>query len=277
MGTVLNLRRAFTLIMVGLTMIFSFEAMAVIAFPSLTGRVVDQANILSSPVKLKIISELEHFEGEDKGPQLVVVTVGSLGGKSIEEYTLELGRLWKIGHAGKDNGIILLIAPNEREVRIEVGYGLEHILTDAVSNQIIRNVLVPELKKNHWDDAAEAGVEAIIKEVNSPQRLPASKISTSKKDESFDWWLVAIVLFVLFFHKIRYLFVSCLNLLIVGVLIFPLNAVFSLFGRKPIAFKGFPLPSRSGKGGRSGGGFWRGGGFGGGGGSFGGGGSSGRF
>lgn len=281
MGAHIKLRRTFTLAIVGLSILFAFDGVAVASFPPLTGRIVDQANILSAPVKLMITSELENFEGEDKGPQLVIVTVNSLDGKSIEEYALDLGRHWKIGHAGKDNGIILLIAPNEREVRIETGYGLEHILTDAATNQIIRNVLVPELRKNHWDAAAEAGVKAIIKEVNSPQYLPVSKTSDSDKNKSSDWWFIGFVFLIFFFHYVRYFLVLCINLIIVGIFIIPLNAVLSLFGLKPIAFKGLPLPSRNGKKGGSGGGFWGGfgggGSFGGGGGSFGGGGSSGRF
>jgi uncharacterized protein len=252
------------------------------SFPVLTGRVVDQANILSTPVKLTITSELEGFEGEDKGPQLVVVTVNSLDEKSIEEYAVDLGRYWKIGHALNDNGIILLIAPNEREVRIEVGYGLEHILTDATANQIIRNVLVPELKKNHWDAAAEAGVKAIIKEVNSLQHLSASEASDSNESKFSEWWCLAFVLLTLFFFEPIYFFVLCINFIIIGIFIVPLNAALRLFGRKPIAFKGFPLPSRGGGKGGPSGGFWGGfggggGSFGGGGGSFGGGGSSGRF
>ncbi|MBX9621155.1 MAG: TPM domain-containing protein [Alphaproteobacteria bacterium] len=278
MGAHIKLRQAFALVIVGLSILFAFDGMAMASFLPLTGPIVDQANILSAPVKFRITSELEDFEGEDKGPQLVLVTVNSLHGRSIEEYALDLGRHWKIGHAGKNNGIILLIAPNEREVRIEVGYGLEHILTDATTNKIIRNALVPELRKNHWDAAAEAGVKAIIKEVNSPQHLSVSEASNSDKSKSFDWWTLAFFLLIFFFYYVRYFFTLCINLIIVGIFIIPLNAVLSLFGLKPIAFKGLSLPSRSGRKG----GFWSnfgggGGGFGGGGGSFGGGGSSGRF
>lgn len=283
MGAHIKLRRTFTLLIVGLLILFTFDGIAVAFFPPLTGRIVDQANILSAPVKLIITSELEDFEGEDKGPQLVVVTVNSLDGKSIEEYALDLGRHWKIGHIGKDNGIILLIAPNEREVRIEVGYGLEHILTDATANQIIRNVLVPELRKNHWDAAAEAGVKTIIKEINSLQHLSVSETSVSAKNKSSDLWLLAFFFLLCLFRYVMYFFVLCINLIIVGLFIAPLNAILNLFGLKPIAFKGFPLPSRRGRKGS----FWdifggdsssgEGGGFEGGGGSFGGGGSSGRF
>lgn len=278
-----KLRHAFTLVIVGISILFAFGEMAVASFPPLTGRVVDQANILSAPTKLMIISELERFEGEDQGPQLVVVTVDSLEGKSIEDYALDLGRLWKIGHAAKNNGIILLIAPNEREVRIEVGYGLEGVLTDAAANQIIRKVLVPELRDNHWDAAAKAGVKAIINEIKSPQYQEASELDESHTSA---WWLLAYFVLLFFSKYIRYVFALCINLVLTILLIAPLNAILWLFGRNPITFKGLPLPSRGGKNGGSGGGFWggfgggsggSGGGFSGGGGSFGGGGSSGRF
>ena len=104
--------------------------------PALTGRVVDQAGILSPAVKAELETALAAHENNTTN-QVVVVTLESLNGANIEEYSLELGRRWGIGQKGKDNGVLLVVAPNDKQIRIEVGYGLEGILTDALSGNII--------------------------------------------------------------------------------------------------------------------------------------------
>lgn len=126
-------------------------------FPVLTGRVVDEANILSPQTKKQLTTLLQ---AETKH-QVVVVTLADLEGKSIEDYGYQLGRHWAIGEKGNDNGVLLIIAPNERQVRIEVGYGLEGVLTDAVSSVILNN-MTPDLTKNNYNQAALIGVQQIL-------------------------------------------------------------------------------------------------------------------
>jgi uncharacterized protein len=106
-------------------------------FPALTGRVVDDANVLSPPTREALTAKLEALESKTSR-QLVVVTVPSLQGYAIEDYGYQLGRAWGIGEKGKNNGALLIVAPNERKVRVEVGYGLEGVLTDALSEVILQ-------------------------------------------------------------------------------------------------------------------------------------------
>src|SRR6476659_7059065 len=120
-------------------------AAAALSFPPLTGRVVDQAGILAPAAKAALEPKLTELEAKS-GIQLVVATVGSLQGQEIEPYANELFRAWKLGEATKNNGVLLLVAPNEHRVRIEVGYGLEGTLTDALSKVIIANAIAPRFK-----------------------------------------------------------------------------------------------------------------------------------
>jgi uncharacterized protein len=131
------------------------------SFPPLTGRVVDQANIIPDATERELSAKLEAHE-RATGHQLVVATIASLDGRDIAEYGVELGRAWGIGQKEKDTGAILLVAPNDREVRIEVGYGLEGILTDARSRGIIENSILPSFRAGQMDAGVVAGVEAIL-------------------------------------------------------------------------------------------------------------------
>jgi uncharacterized membrane protein YgcG len=124
--------------------VVAFAAHA-LTFPELTGRVVDDAGILDPSTKAWLERKLAEFETKTTG-QLVVVTLKSLQGTSIEDYGYQLGRHWQIGQKGKNTGALLIVAPNERKVRIEVGYGFEGTLTDAVSKLIIENSIIPRLR-----------------------------------------------------------------------------------------------------------------------------------
>ncbi|HEX6120794.1 MAG TPA: TPM domain-containing protein [Dongiaceae bacterium] len=130
--------------------------------PALTGRVVDQANILSGSEETRLDARLGDFENKSS-IQLVVVTLPSLQGRPIEDWGLALGRTWGIGQKGKDNGALLVVAPNDRELRIEVGYGLEGTLPDAIADSIIRNVIIPRFKAGDMAGGISDGVDAIIK------------------------------------------------------------------------------------------------------------------
>ena len=129
--------------------------------PALSGRVVDQAGILSSAEEGRLTSKLKSLE-TGSSIQLVVVTLSSLRGHSIEDWGLALGRTWGIGQKGTDNGALLIVAPNDRELRIEVGYGLEGTLPDATADAIIRNVIVPRFKSGAMADGISDGVDAIV-------------------------------------------------------------------------------------------------------------------
>src|SRR5882757_7948558 len=126
-------------------LLWTIVAAVALTFPALTGRIVDQANVISADVRSTIEPKLAGLEAKS-GIQLVVATVNSLEGQEIEPYANELFRTWKLGEKEKNNGVLLLVAPNEHRVRIEVGYGLEGTLTDALTKVIIQNAIAPRLK-----------------------------------------------------------------------------------------------------------------------------------
>ena len=130
-------------------------ALAAVAFPALSGRVVDDAHILSPVAAADLERELADLE-KKSGIQLVVATFPSLDGEEIEPYANELFRAWKLGEAKKDNGVLFLIAPKERRMRIEVGYGLEGTLTDGVSSLIIANAVAPRFKAGDFNGRSHA-------------------------------------------------------------------------------------------------------------------------
>ena len=130
-------------------------------FPALTGRVVDQARVLSQSTKDELETLLATHENNTTN-QVVVATIESLGNAQIEEYSIELARRWGIGQKGKDNGVVLVVAPNDKQVRIEVGYGLEGTLTDALSSNIINYYIIPEFKKGDIQNGINIGTQKII-------------------------------------------------------------------------------------------------------------------
>src|SRR4029077_16852039 len=130
-------------------------------FPQLTGRVVDQAGVMSAGNRSAGEGKLKDVE-DKSGIQLVVATVKSLQGSDIETYANQLFRTWTLGQAQKNNGVLLLVAPAEHKVRIEVGYGLEGTLTDALSSVIISSAIVPRFKANDYSGGIERGVDGII-------------------------------------------------------------------------------------------------------------------
>src|ERR1700693_3518727 len=134
-------------------------------FPQLTGRVVDQAAVMSADSRTELEAKLKILE-DKSGIQLVVATVKSLQGGDIETYANGLFRFWKLGEAQKNNGVLLLVAPAEHKVRIEVGYGLEGTLTDALSSAIIAGAIVPRFKSNDFPGGIERGVDGIISVLN---------------------------------------------------------------------------------------------------------------
>ncbi|MBY0509379.1 MAG: TPM domain-containing protein [Rhodospirillaceae bacterium] len=131
-------------------------------FPPLSGRVVDEAGVLSAPTREKITGWLEQYEQASQR-QVVVATVKSLQGYPIEDFGYRLGRFWGIGEKGRNTGAILLVAPTERAVRIEVGYGLEGELTDAVSRAIIEREILPAFRQGNFEQGITAGTGAVLR------------------------------------------------------------------------------------------------------------------
>lgn len=156
----MNLVRSCLFILALLGWVAAGEA-ADLSFPALTGRINDGANLLTSESRGRIEGKLAAHEGRT-GDQIVIATVPSLQGGSIEDFANQLFRFWKLGEKDRNNGILLLVAPNERKVRIEVGYGLEGALTDALSKVIITTSIAPRFKAGDFSGGIEAGTDAIL-------------------------------------------------------------------------------------------------------------------
>ncbi|WP_419671139.1 TPM domain-containing protein [Aliarcobacter butzleri] len=131
-------------------------------FPKLEGRVIDEANLLSPEVKKDINNILKNEENKSSN-QIVVVILNSLNGYSIEEFSYQLGRFWGIGQKDKNNGVLLVVSMKEREIRIEVGYGLEGALTDKISHEIINYTIKPNFKASQYELGILKAVNEIIK------------------------------------------------------------------------------------------------------------------
>jgi uncharacterized protein len=147
---------------------FAGASLAAPKFPPLTGRVVDGAHMLSSDAVQKLDGELAALE-QQSGHQVVVATIPDLQGLAIEDYGYQLGRAWGIGQKGKNDGVVFLVAPNDRKVRIEVGYGLEPVLTDALSSTIIQAKVLPEFRAGRMEAGVVAGAEAVIQQLGLPE------------------------------------------------------------------------------------------------------------
>src|SRR5262245_44875320 len=136
-------------------------AAAALDFPALTGRVVDEAGILDQATIAELTTKLADLEAKTTD-QLVVVTLKSLRGTSIEDYGYQLGRQWKIGQKDKNNGALLIVAPADRKVRFEIGYGLEGTLTDAIGRFIIETSILPRFRANDFPGGIKRGVDDAI-------------------------------------------------------------------------------------------------------------------
>lgn len=153
-------------------------------FPKLTGRVVDAAGIIPDGDEAALTQKLEALEAASSR-QLVVATVPDLQGYPIEDYGFKLGRAWGIGQKGANNGVILLVAPKERKVRIEVGYGLEPIVTDALSGEIIRDRITPAFKQGDYGGGINAGADALIAQLQAPpEQAEQAALAAAQRQKS---------------------------------------------------------------------------------------------
>jgi len=228
-------------------------------FPPLTGRVVDDAHVLSQPAVAQLTAKLANLEARTTR-QLVVVTLPTLQGYDIADYGYQLGRAWGIGQKKEDNGALFIIVPSERKVRIEVGYGLEPILTDALSNVILNQKVLPKFRDGDMEGGIVAGTDAIVEQLLLDAPAAKARVAEAerqaKDDNQFSPFLVFLIIFIVF-----------------SVLGGGMRRRRGLAGALPWIVLG----GLGGRGGGFGGGGFGGGGFGGGGGSFGGGGSSGSW
>ncbi len=232
------------------TLLFCGLAVSVIAeptFPKLTGRIVDGANMIGPAATKQINGMLASHETASQN-QVVVVTVPDLQGYPIEEFGFQLGRHWGIGQKDKNNGVLFIVAKQERKLRIEVGYGLEGDLTDAIASNIISTRITPAFKRGQFDEGIVTGTAAIIEALGGEYAMQKTSGSSGGANPGWNF-----LIFILFFF------------------IFP-----SIFGRSRL-LGGLFLGSMLSGGGSRGGGGGFGGGFSGGGGSFGGGGASGGW
>jgi uncharacterized protein len=141
------------------------------SYPRLTGRVVDAANVIPAPDRAALEQELAAAESKTRH-QMVVVTVAGLGGHDISDYGVGLGRHWGIGRKDVNDGVLLIVAPNEHKVRIEVGYGLEGVLRDEEAAHIIRDDIVPRFEAGDLPGGIAAGTKAILHEIDVPGATP---------------------------------------------------------------------------------------------------------
>jgi uncharacterized protein len=262
---------------------------------------VDLADVLSPAAEERVTARLSGFE-QATGSQVAVLTIPSLEGEVLEEYSLRVAETWGLGREDADDGVLLLVARDDRKMRIEVGYGLEHQLTDAQSGRILRNVLRPHFQNGDFDGGIEEAVNVMIATLEGADVIPPDE--TGSQDElpfrigMFGFFLAVISVFAMsaLFSKgfgswFLYIFLWPFFLLFPSILVHPFVGAVMLGGWVVL----FPvlkfLLGRTKVGKRwvkkhpgwgnwtsgSGGGGFSGGGFSGGGGSFGGGGSSGGW
>lgn len=169
-----------------------------LTFPALTGRVVDEAGLLSASDRTELASQLSDLETKTKN-QLVVVTLRSLQGTSIEDYGYQLGRSWRLGQKDKDSGVLLIVAADKREVRIEVGYGLEGSLTDAQTKLIIENSILPAFKAGDFSGGIKRGTAQIIQILDSDAAgaasgvLPNAAAGSNRPKANTPVWLIIVL------------------------------------------------------------------------------------
>ncbi len=249
-------------------LLFAVAAFAV-DFPALTGRVVDNAGLIDAATRSSLETRLADYE-KKSSDQIVVATIPSLQGEVLEDYANRLFRAWGLGQASQNNGVLLLVARDDRKIRIEVGYGLEGTLTDAFSKLIIENTLAPAFRAGDFSGGISAAVDDIIAVLEGNGDELEARARRAAENQPFPWQTALIVLFWF-----------SIALAAIAFAVLP-----PLFGRKIAPHRyhwlGMDFDYRSSGGGSSGGGSWSsggggGGGFSGGGGSSGGGGASGGW
>lgn len=253
-----------------LTVTLAGDAYAEPKFPALTGRIVDDARLLSPSDIAELSQTLSELEGKSSD-QVVVYTAPSLQGYEIEDFGYRLGRFWKIGQAPINNGIVLIVAPNDRKVRIEVGRGLEPQMTDLMSKLIIENAILPGFRRGDFAGGIKAGVRDIKDVLLGDAEAVRERARYIKKRSSGNDDIVPLLIFI---------FVLFVFIMIIRANARQMNNPANMQRRRRDGNVVIIPGGWGGSGGWSGGGSWggsSGGGFSGGGGSFGGGGASGSW
>jgi uncharacterized protein len=238
-------------------------------FPPLTGRVVDAANVIPPDVEARLDKKLAALETQSHR-QLVVATLPDLQGYEISDYGYQLGRAWGIGSKEKNDGALLIVAPKERKVRIEVGYGLEGIVTDGLSSLIIQNQILPKFKAGDMPGGIEAGTDTLVTQLTLPEdqaRIAAGQAESAKQAQGDG----SIIPFVFFGFIFLFVFVLPLFTRIAR------GRGYQPKGLGPVILWSVADALSHASTSSGGSSFGGGGGFSGGGGSFGGGGSSGSW
>ncbi len=263
--------------------------------PELSGRVVDTASMLSPATVRQLESLLATFETEDS-TQIVVLTINSLQGENLEEFSLKVVEKWQIGQEDADNGALLLIVKNDRKIRIEVGYGLEGSLTDLIAGRIIRDIITPQFQNGNFDQGVINGVSAMVRSVKGEFNSSTLPSEGHELNKDFGGFLIFALFAFLNLGRIfrRHKWIAAgigaaigplLGSAFFGIgwptllLLIPVGVIIGLLSS---SIGSRSLSKRSSTGGTYGsgyssGGFSSGGGFSGGGGGFGGGGSSGGW
>ena len=163
--------------------------------PPLTGRIVDTAHIISPDLAAALSQEMAAHERRT-GNQVAVLTLPSLQGEPLEEFSHRVATAWKLGQKGTDNGVLLLVAIQDRRIRIEVGYGLEGVLTDAITSRIIRNEMVPRFRAGEYSQGIAAGLRAILGTIEGTYTVPEStpRPAPARKRRSLECFPVAVLL-----------------------------------------------------------------------------------
>lgn len=242
-----------------------------IGLPELTGRIVDNAGMLSPSQEQALTSELEAFE-KRSSDQVVVATIESLQGENLEDFANRLFRKWQLGQEGINNGVLFLVSKNDRKIRIEVGYGLEGTLTDALAKVIIETVIVPRFRQGDFGGGIVEGTQFIVRVLSGDVAELEDRKKRNEQNSSGETDWVAVVFFIIW------------GTFFFGPIIFAIGA--PIFGKKigKRRYRWLGIETTyggtgSGRRGSSSGGSWSGGGggFSGGGGSSGGGGASGGW
>ena len=255
---------SFAGLMLGLMLaLVAVPALAAPTFPALTGRVVDDAHVLTPQTQADLTAKLADLETKT-GRQVVVVTLPDLQGYEIEDYGYQLGRAWGIGQKGQNNGALFIVVPSEHKVRIEVGYGLEPVLTDALSSVILQEQVLPKFRAGDVNGGVTAGTDAIISQLSLDPATAQANVAKATQQAQPHRGIPIAAIFALFI------------MFIVFAQIFRGHGGGGLGWLLPLMI--LNSGSRGGWGGGGDGGFGGGGGgFSGGGGSFGGGGASGSW
>ncbi len=266
-----------------------FSAQAEIAVPKLTGHVIDQTATLSPAEISQLEQTLREFEAK-KGSQVAVLIVPTTEPEAIEQYSIRVADAWKLGRQKVDDGVILLIAKNDRTLRIEVGYGLEGALTDITSKRIISETITPYFKQGDFNGGIMAGVQQMLRVIDGEPLPPPSHKSGSGSQNGSQFFPIIILIAFAVGGTLRAILGKFLGALatggIIGIIVWIFMSAFGMAVLAGLAAFLFTLFSNGGGGGGGrgwgggggfGGGSFGGGGFSGGGGGFGGGGASGRW